>query len=341
MEDIEQQPTSEPLTVEQVTVVPEPTVNPKQSENLIQNNKRLSLFAQIFNWQPTPISIRISLPIETRWNRPLFAIEVTPFWIPLSWFMSTTTTWGGTRVLAWEEAKAWHYPAPTTGDYSLNTYNTPGSVNMVEKDNMPDISWQALNHVGWSGEIDYMFRCISNVTTQGKLSFSRVYNVERPSVYFNANDKCSLFNLPLNSQSTRKKNSFMILDLSRTTDLQVNCPYVDTRPIKKTYNRTSHPLVNGALETNSYIIVDIIDLLSASAGSAELIIDLWIKAGPDFQFHQPIPPRYDDLLTCSTTWPTLFCDRAANFAPSIFGNSGSNVVFTGVNVATIPTDAPT
>jgi len=342
MEDTLEQPTSEPLATEQVLVTPEPTVQPKLSGNLIQNNKRLSLLAQIYNWQPTCLSIRITLPIEPRWNRPLFAIEVSPYFIPLSYFVTSNTTWGGRRIHSYLDAKSWHFVANRlfAANINLDYTDNPANVHMIEKDNMPDITWMALNHAAWSGEIDFMFRCISNVTTQGKLSFSRIYNVERSSLYFNASNKSSLIDYSMTSMTSRKKNSFMILDISRTTDLQINCPYIDIKPMKRSVDRLSNPTRSQTGEPSSYILVDIVDALASSAGSNELILDLWIKAGPDFKLHQPMPPRYDDLLQNVAGWPNRFCDRAPNFAPSIIGPTNGNVAWLSPDLATIPTDNP-
>lgn len=346
MEDVLEQPTSEPLTAEQVVVSPEPTVTPKLTANIVQNNKRLSFIGQIFNWQPTPVSIRITLPIEVSRNMPLFCFRVSPFWIPLNYFMASSTTWNGSRVTAWLNAKSWHFPVgvPVAGNTQYSA--TPTGINFIEKDNMPDISWLAMNHAGWSGEIDYMYRVISNVTTQGKLSFSRQYNVVTPPAYFDANHFRTPMNTSFNSISSRKKNSFMILDLSRTADMQINCPYVDLKPFKRTVNRLGFPNRVPAAESDSFIVADIVDILDSSAGANEFIMDIWIKAGPDFQLHHPVPPRYDDFMylpnngTTPADVPQTFIDNMLNYAPLKFGQT-NNVSFLTSDTATLPFDNAT
>jgi hypothetical protein len=348
MEDVIETPTSELLTTEQVVLQPDAAIQPKTSENLIQNHKRLSILAQIYNWQPTPVSLRLTLPVETRWNLPLIMFEVTPFWIPLNYFMATEYNYSNRRVLAYLNAKPWHFPLDSHAASLLaannEIRNVPTGVNVIEKDNMPDLSWLAMCHAGWSGRLDFMYRIVSNVTTQGKIAFSRMFNVERPPVYFDANQLRTPFKTAFSSSSSRKKNSFMILDLSRTTDLQVQCPYMDIVPFRRTADRIGAGNRAGRTLNASYIVLDIVDVLDASAGSNEFLVDIWIKAGPDFQFHYPLPPRYNDLALATNTadnqtTPRPFIDNYFSYAPLKFGRT-NNVSFLTENTATLPSDVP-
>lgn len=279
----------------------------KNSDNLITNNARFSILAQIYQWQPTGILLRLSLPIVNQDNSPLFALRVSPFWIPLNYvirrhnelLLSTYFSNSGSFYF-YDRMRSWCVPVSTQNTTFSEQVNIPTSLRIIESDDMPDITLFALHHMAWTGTIQYMFKIISNTTTQGKIVVTRQYNVQRPAYW---NDPMT-YKTPLSfvqtSQSARRKNAFLIEDLAKTTDLQINCPWVDPYPFKSIRNEIFSATegsggvpftTNGKAlsQVDSWIFLDIIGALDVSAGSTSALIEFWIKAGPDFQLHGPAP----------------------------------------------------
>lgn len=329
-------PTTDVLVEPTDEAQPQTTVQPLASQNLMKQTKILSLITQIYNWQPCGLSFRCTLPIETQYNWPLFAIKITPFWLPLKFFGSMpddefSAAGQPGRITTWLTMKPWAWVADAR--YSADAGSTPtaAGTNFVEKDDMPDIAWLALHHSAWRGSISIAMRVVSNVTTQGKMAVSRLYDVPQPVLNFNPHDNRTLLDASFSSQSQRFKNASMIFDLSRATDLIVQCPYISKRPVIRTADYFT-PINNGtATDTSSWIIFDIINALDASAGSTQLIVDFWIKAGPDFEFINPIPPRRFmlDGIREGTGAPeqNLYYTNQFQPVPYIFGPQGGNVAF--------------
>jgi len=337
MSDVLEVPTNEPLAVEQLVEEPQTTAEPKVTQNLIQNHKRLSLLMQIYNWQPTGQCFRIKLPMQVSRNYPLLAIEVTPLWIPLHYWCSVFSS---NPTYNYCMMKPWLFPVSVTN--TLQTIEPPTGISYIEKDNMPDIAWFALHHAAWSGGLDYMFRVVSNTTTQGKLSFSRAYDVVRHPVGYNPTKVRGPLHYAMNSITSRQKNAFAILDLSRTSDLQLHLPYIQMTPIKRPNMFNFQQKHYSIRDTGSYLFVDVVDILDKSAGSDELIVDIWMKASPDFKLHHPMPLSIAHSLTAperfgDDTTPLQFIDNAANFTPVIFG-ANSNVTFDAQFKPTLPYD---
>lgn len=285
---------SDPLTIAKRPYSVQPSSSTRNSENLIQNHKRLSLLAQIYNFQPVGCVIKFHLPIINTDNSPLFMMRISPSWMPLTVFSGLEPTGSG-RIARYCNQKGWVIPTNMVVDEpgTINGGNMDfvpigKAVTIIEYDDPPDIAFWNLNCLGWRGSINYQLRCISNVTTQGKLAVSRLYDISSPPYVYDP----SLHRTPLpfpRSQVWRRKNAQMLLDLSRADDFEINCPYISKQNYNPNYPRNDIEIVTtGPME--SYLCFDILDTLSASAGAAEFTFEIWIQAGPDFEYVFPFPP---------------------------------------------------
>lgn len=329
-------PTTDILVEPTDTTAPQRTVQPVVSQNLMKQTKLLSLIAQIYNWQPCGLSFRATLPIETQFNWPLFALKVTPLWLPLKFYGSLANddfAYSGVpgRITTWLTNKPWAWVADASYSTLAGTTPTAAGTNFIEKDDMPDIAWMALHHCAWRGSLSIAMRVVSNVTTQGKMAVSRLYDVPQPVMNYNPNVNRTLLHNNFAGQSERFKNASMIFDLSRSTDLVVQCPYISKRPLIRTFDYFGHINNGSATDTASWIIFDIINALDASAASSQLIVDFWIKAGPDFEFINPLPPRRYmlDGVREATGAPeqNIYYTNTFSPQPYIFGPTGSNITF--------------
>lgn len=290
----------------------------QHSENLVQNHQRLSILGQIYNWQYTGCIVKLNLPIENENNSPLFGIKVTPDWINAKFMMDRDLP-DNRRVTRYCERKGWTVPL-SYAEAGLNSIGS--SISIIESDDQPDIAIWNQHALGWTGGLNFQLRCISNVTTQGKLVFSRQYDVNKPAMTYDPTKNRTFFPTIRQSQQWRRKNAFMIGDLSRSTDFEIQCPWISK------YNFINNCDTQGAAYTgyateHSYIWVDIAGVLSASAGASECLFEIWIQAQPDFRFihlFAPIGPLYD----------------AENYSrdlglPWIFG-AGTNLTYTSDDV---------
>lgn len=294
MEDIIQPETSEILELTQDTANDTSTAVTIQSNNLLQNHQRLSLVSQIFNWQYTGVIVRLNLPISNEDNTPVFGLKVTPSWLPAGFYMRDPT--GTRRIGRYLENKPWVIPcASSTTTTSIGT-----TISVIETDSPPDIALLNRCCLGWSGGINYQLRCISNVTTQGKLVFSRQYDINKPAYNYNPTLYRTYMPSLEPSQQVRRKNAFMVGDLSRCNDFELQCPW------RSRYSYISNVDTDMAAYTgdsvdHSYIWVDVAGLLSASAGASSCTFEVWIQAAPDFQFIYPMmyPSAFSNRETFS------------------------------------------
>jgi len=328
-------PTTDVLVEPTNDNTPQKYVQNSTNQNLVKQNKLLSLLAPIYNFQPMGLSLRITLPIETQYNQPLFALKITPLILNLKFYGSMggefNTNTGSNRITAWLNNKVWAWVADTSFVASGGSPTPPTGCNFVEKDDIPDIAWLATNHSAWRGSLNYSIRVVSNVTTQGKLAVTRMYDVPQPSLNYNANSYRTLLDMGMSSQSYRMKNSTMLFDLSRATDLVVQCPYVSKRPVRRMadYYLTTNTPANS--DQDSWLIFDIINALDTSAGSNELILDFWVQAGPDFELINPIPPRRfmvdGNRADANAVESTMWYTNSFEPVPYVFGQTNSTVTF--------------
>lgn len=311
MEDV-----SEPQLVEPLTVVTESATSDKSaviqhSENIVQNHQRLSLIGQIYNWQFTGTILRLNLPIENSNNIPIFGLKVTPDWVKMKWLMKDTAV--TRRVARFCQRKGWTIPMDPTGTVT----NIGAAISVIESDDMPDIAFWNQAALGWNGGINYQLRCISNVTTQGKIVFSRQYDVFQPALNYDPTINRTYLPNIRTSQQWRRKNAFMVGDLSRTNDFEIECPYISKYNFVSNID-TNMSAYTGRPTEHSYIWMDISGILSASAGAQECLFEIWIQAAPDFQYIYPTVPR-----------PEMY--RPTNYSldlgyPWVFG-AGTNLKF--------------
>lgn len=297
MTDVLQPLNGEPLTISQLPVKNQSSAFVGDSSNLIQNHKRLSLLAQIYNWQPIGVIVKFHLPIVNVNNTPLFALRVTPNWIPWCTFshQANSDMFYGRRVTAWSQEKGWVLPVSydtlvTGGDAQKGLPTAPigDGVTVVEYDDHPDIAFWNQFATGWKGGINYQLRTISNVTTQGKIAISRQYDIEQP--VFTYDPSTQRTPMPLSgSQSYRRKNAQMILDLPSIQTFEINCPYISKQSYTPNIESTS-AAYTAAGPMNSYIFFDVISTISPSAGAAEFSFELFIQAAPDFEYVFPVAP---------------------------------------------------
>nr|QXV86408.1 putative capsid protein [Polycipiviridae sp.] len=317
---------SDPLFVQPIEEKPQSTANVPNSSNLIQNHQRLSMLAQIYNYQPTGTLIELHLPIINANNTPLFGLKISPLWIPAKFFMhDISTAFGSKRVDMYLAAKSWSIPyiyGP------LKDTEIGAGISVTENDDMCDLSWWALSHFGWKGSISYQLRIISNVTTQGKVTVSRLYDQIQSHRYYDPTIYRTPFednNMIWPSQSQRRKNAFMYADFSRTSDLEIDCPWQSFNqfyPLSGTLNSN----LNGYLEPMSYLWFDISGALAVSAAATTLTFEILIKAGDDFEFIYPMPPS--QFMMDSTNYRSTA--GSGNATPWIFG-AGTNLTVTDEN----------
>jgi len=294
-----------PVTIDSIDAVELPTdphTTVEQTQNILWHNQLLSLLSQIYNWQSTGQLIRIDLPMENYDNSPLFAIKVSPLWIPLNYFIKLHLARGAGNhycgcFYTWDRLRSLICPMGTGNLRFSDQFNMPSNLTFIENDTMPDISLHALHSMYWTGSIEYMFKVISNVTTQGKISFSRLYNISRPRVFKSPTRTKTPLIFAQNSQTKRRKNGFLTVDLSRTEDIDLGCLYrretgfnnIVTQLNLATMGTGGVPQANLPSDNDSYIIADIIGALDRSAGSGSTTIEIWIKAGPDFVLYNESP----------------------------------------------------
>jgi hypothetical protein len=306
--------------------------NPQFTQNLIGQRKLLSVMAQIFEWQPTGVLLKLNLPLENADNSPFFALKASPFWIPLNYFINHKdiypTALTGGRFRYWDDMRSWCVPMSHTNLIYDDQFRIPSAIEIIEQDDMPDITMHALNHVGWTGSIQYMLKIVTNTTTQGKIAISRLYNVYRPPYFGDPTRNKTPLVFDQNSQSARRKNAYVVEDLAKTSDLEINLPYVDKLPWKSQAFLTNQ--ANNIAKTtqhDSWAMFDILGTLDVSAGSKSALIEIWIKAGPDFQLLYPQP------------YASFINDYRFSFIsdgrPNVFGTSPT-VLVTGVDTYVVP-----
>lgn len=284
--------------------------------NLVATAKRFSLLAQIYNWQPTGQLVRLDLPITNADNTPLFAVRSSPFWIPLNFFIKSwdsakpKPTCGG-PFFTWDRLRSLIQPVSVSNMKYSDQWKMSTGISFLENDDMPDISLHSLHAIAWTGTIEYMFKIISNTTTQGKICVSRIYQAARPRVFYDPTSYKSPLFYAMNTQAQRRKNAFITEDLARTTDLHVSMPWRDQFPYRcipeelalategdvkpNELDPKSKQYIPKSSVTlpDSWLIFDVLGILDKSAGASSVTIEIWIKAGEDFQLvgSQPFAPR--------------------------------------------------
>lgn len=336
MTDTNQLPTAD-IVVEPIQAsTTQPTVVPATSQNIIKQHKALSILSQIYNWQPMGFRYVATLPIEQGYN-PLFGLQISPYSLPFRFFKGVPSadfdTGGGTgavslRVSAYNQFRSWGWPIGFDFAKSTGDLDSPAGQNFVEYGDMPDITWHALHHAAWSGGLQFGVRVVSNVTTQGKIAVSRFNDARVVSYNQDPISQRTLFSGSLGNLTTALKNSALVLDLSRSNDIMLNAPYLDMRPCVRQLDYYNAAAIFMGSHPSSWFFFYILGALDKSAGSQELILDFWIKAGPDFQLHGVVPPTTAMISgegSDGSTSTQIFFDKDGTIRPYIYGKTGSNL----------------
>ena len=303
----------------------------KSIENIIGSN--------IYNWNPVGIHITLNLPIVSSYNDALFAIKVSPLHMPLSNFMMMTYVHN--RVAAWHELRSWAVPVPPDIQHYDESKDIGGGITITEKDDPCLLTILAYHSRAWTGGLRYKLRQVSNMTSQGVLSFSRAYDVQTIKCYGNWFKYRTP--LPIESGTTRDRrdNAFSTLDMARESEIILDCPYQSVYPWVDTSSHINDATlygINGAVNRervtsdllHSWIIVDPISALETSAAAHQVTFELQIQADPaTFQLGMSAPISRN------------FTDKSKSFSsepvPLIFGQ-GSSTWTDGLNLVTPATE---
>lgn len=269
-------------------------VNTPMKQNLIETQRRFGIYGQIFNWQKTGITVRLNAPIENVLNDPFLLLKVTPLWLPSTFFVAMNETY---PTILWDKHRPWFLPVSAYFSQFADLLPISKAVTIFEEDNASLLSILAYYSLGWTGGLEYQFKIISNSTSQGKIIFSRLYDITRPLIFGAIEKTKTPFYIPTYSQSDRMKNSAVMQDLSSRNDIILSLPYSDKSPWKS--NNILRDLAVGSLSANvrnyenpgdSYVALDIAESIQPSAGASSVSIQIWIRAMPDFQLIQTALP---------------------------------------------------
>lgn len=333
MSDIITPVTTDPL-VSQAPQSAETTANAQKSNNNYIERNIISPYAAIRNWQPMGLVIRIPLPFETDTPRPIFGLKIQPNSPMLTRILQDSTqAWGSRRVLHWGYQKNWIAPTPL--DWRDGGFQNM-DIGIIEQDTEPDISLMSEYAIGWTGGLDFMIQCVSNVTTQGKIAITRTYNnvelVDAPSGsslnYYGRTTRV----VGLSQSATQRfKNCGQIVDFSRQQDIIIECPYRHALPYMPINDMVE---LSTSTKTRPYgqpfnaLWFDNIGPLAASAGADELLLVPYIRAREDFQFILSQPPS--NMVRTFTPRP----DDFGLTDPLVFGKN-TNIASMTYNTITL------
>jgi len=301
-------------------------------QNLLKHNQILSLIMHIYNWQPTGTILSFTLPIENFNNSPLFAIKNTPLWLPLNYFVKLHQTRSGDHgpgcFYTWDRLRPCFAPMQIYDVQFDDQFAISSNIRIIEQDDMCDLTLHSMHHGFYTGSIEYMFKIVSNVTTQGKIVLSRVYNVTRPNLFGHPVEQKTPLIFTGNSQTIRRKNAFFVNDLSRSVDTDVLLDFKYHLPFKSMFERLCNAN-QGTIEDpagaiclpDDYVMLDVMGLLDKSAAAGSFSIEIWIRAGSDFQLEMPIPlSKFLNDANFSV---------ASDGRPNILSSAGNNISITG------------
>lgn len=277
---------------------------PASMTNQIIAAKTLGFYSQIYNWNHTGVVIRLNLPITNADNTPLFMIKISPYFPSLNEMaQKLTRNATDTRNAYFSRPMKFYnmmrsvivpmlYEDVVFGDRT----EIGSGISIIECDDPPLISFLARHSLGWTGALSYKLKMISNVTSQGRIAISRVYDLPTIPHYGDFFKIRTPVALSGGTTRYRRDNAFMFIDLSRDDDLEIECPYVDSLPWKSIVYEELSALSNpnngidepGTIDVrNSYLVADVVGTLAQSTTSSTIEFELQIKAGEDFELFEP------------------------------------------------------
>lgn len=280
---------------------------PKSSVNLVKIQTMFGITAQIYNWQYTGLTIQLVLPIENLHNYPLFVIRVNPITMSLYHAFKRHNAYPSVKSAhspgcgyVWDRLRMVFQPMAVSDLRYDDTGQCSPNVKIIETDDVPDISIHTMRHMYWRGGLNFSLRSVSNMTSQGRLSLTRMFHVARPR------PMCvSTMRVPMQynfgSQLNRQTTGFDYVNLASLDDIEIACPFAADVPYRSVVQElncacagdgsTTKPADYYPNRIDDYICVDPIALLDKSAGAATVSYSLWIKAAPDFELSgaQPLP----------------------------------------------------
>lgn len=275
--------------------------NQTNQTNLVKHARLLSIYAQIFEFQQTGYAVELHLPLVNADNIPTVAFRVNPLIPSLNTILSHIVSGNGQiyqnlGVPFFSDNCFISVPMAKRDLANDDRSDIGTGISIINNDDEPLISMLASQHMGWTGTLIFLFKIISNVTTQGKLAFSRIYHQERVAGFYDIFSKRKPINALMSSQKSRRDNAFIIVDASRQEDIEIVAPFVHEyswfstcEALRISLNSTNPTTGYDASVHDSFIMLDVIGTLAQSAAATNLLIEVQVKAGEDFQFTGRIP----------------------------------------------------
>lgn len=279
----------------------DPHTTASVTQNLIKQNKALSILYFIQQWRPTGLGFRLDLPIENLHNRPLLVFRIHPVYLSLyqmAAIQDKVSDFSPGVFAVWDSLRSVFVPMSAADMQYDDVFNNPDNIALIETDDMCDLTWWALHHMFWKGQIDISLRILSNTTSQGRLVFTRLHNVSRPRYMLPSTSRVPM-NYRFGSQSNLSTNGFDFVNICQQGDILLSGPYLSKVPFRSMTQELTLATelgANSGLKSNrlslgyDYHVMSIAGLMSPSAGASSISAEIWIKAGEDFEMSGPIPP---------------------------------------------------
>uniref|UniRef100_W8AND4 Genome polyprotein n=1 Tax=Ceratitis capitata TaxID=7213 RepID=W8AND4_CERCA len=194
---------------------------------------------------------------------------------------SYVSRWGLLRTLLWDTSMNTAknlYRMPATPELAYNQYyqvRYQQAGKYVEAFVLPPLSVIAGINAYNRGSIEYKIEFINSKYHTGALVIS--FTPVQSNVKF---DQC------LQSYNST-------LDLGNTKSYIFRIPYINERPYNPRYNRELSNNIDPLLAPIGEVNIFILNQLRAVTGTSDKVyINLYIRAGPDFEFAVPVSPLY-------------------------------------------------
>lgn len=288
---------------------------------------------------PTGLRVRINTPVVDDRNIPLLALKADPICPTLDTFvrnkLSGYTPIGG-NFWTWDRMRSVVVPMACQDLAFDDTALLPSTVAIEEYDD-PNVLTILMFYCGlWKGSFKYLLRPQTNVTTQGYLAFTRVFDVNRPLIFGSPSRTKTPLEYPVNSHYARGANSQSVYNPSEPSDLIIDVPFIEKVPFQsRWYQKHMIEIADVAdntvpKDTSSWYFVDILGQLASSQSNTYMNIYTFID--PDFEIRSPFPlPR---------RWLFEKMTNQLDGRPNILSNTPS-ILITGYDTFTEPSAEPT
>lgn len=276
--------------------VPEKILSqPKASDSGFLMYKNISMIDTIYEFQPMGLRIIIDLPFEGNDRFPIFGIKVTPY-IPHivmeSYMMRDPAE--ANRLLN----GMWPISLPYGASLGGETFPDDFRLRVLQHSYPPFISQLAHMYRFWRGSLSYQFRVVSNFTNQAYTFLSTSMNVPHLSRPHSFNFRS--INYPWYSQnfSSYMTQAYIPNDLSIQRHAEVTVPYSQELPYYDQHTDMDYA-VNATIGTdnkgpvsNFYNWLGYFNrgAITGGTGTNQILLELHMKAEPDFVFTGEIMP---------------------------------------------------